>query len=483
VNRYQFEIRVSATEVSGTYSTPQAADQQIDPDPVDADQLRVETIGLLEDLLNSWDVLDQLMSDTNRPTLSRSRKSLLTARTFTVLGSHLWRTILAGENVGPALTEAIKQDRKGRTLRVLISFEGTDAEVLRLMSLPWEFLYCPLGFFVSARSELVLSRYVRTGEEHRLNPTSGPLNVRFVLALPEDAGFSDEYRKVLRMIEGLGSIDEIKIERADWPPPRTAVINDGSLTNGPPPDVIHLVGACLGDRGNAKIFYGTEDNPPSWQTPDVLIDALVDLSGRERADGSGTGTKLVVLHLCEWNGAENDPSENFERLAPDFIDRGIPAVLAMQYPLGATKAKDALKTFYRHLAEGKAVGQAVQIARSEMRNKDQNMRWFGAPVLYLRCADGPVRLPDKAKLGALSGPAFTAESPVRRQLREVVAASDLSTERKDSLFAWVDEVASDEASLVRVLHAQVKQHADDFALYAIFRGMLKAVSGDARRTG
>ncbi|MEV6268213.1 CHAT domain-containing protein [Kribbella sp. NPDC051936] len=482
MRRYQFEVRVSATQVAGIYSTPEATDILIDPDPIEVDQLRDDTIDLLEDLLNNWDVLGRLMTNPNKPSLDRSRQSLLTARTFRVLGTHLWDMILAGTHVGPALMQAIDQDRKGRTLRVLISFDGADAEVLRLMGLPWEFLFCPHGYFLSARSELVLSRFVRTGEQQELEPTAKPLNVRFVLALPEGAGFGDEYRKVVRMIDGVRAIDQVEVAIDDWPP-RTAVVSEGSVPNGAPPDVIHLVGACLGERGKAKIFYGVEDQPPTWQPPDVLIDALVELSGREASNGSRAGTKLVVLHLCEWTGDQSDPSENFERLAPNFIDRGIPAVLAMQYPLAAAAAQGPLRTFYEQLASGKAVGQSVQFARSEMRKKDQNMRWFGAPVLYLRCADGPVRQPEKSSIGPLNGPEFALDSPIRGQLIEIVRTSDLTADQRQRLVDWVDEVASNELNLERILRAQLKKHADDFSMFGIFNSMLKAVTGDVRRTG
>ncbi|WP_328993683.1 CHAT domain-containing protein [Kribbella sp. NBC_01245] len=486
MSRYQFEIRVSATTVSGTYSTPEAAEQAIGPDKISPDQLQIDTIGLLEDLLNSWDVLDKLMSDTARPSLGRSRQSLLTDRTFKVLGRHLWQLILAGNTVGPALKDAIQQDRNGRALQVLISFEGTDSDTLRLMGLPWEFLYCPLGFFVAARAKLVLSRYVRTTEEHNLDPTKGPLEVRFVLALPEDAGFGDEHIRVNRMIDDLRSLDQVGITVDEWPPDPS--LAGGNLVNETAPDVIHLIGACRGVHGNAQIFYSLPGERADWHTPGALIDALVEMSGREQGYGSATGTKLVVLHLCEWIGDACDPSENFERLAPDFINRGIPAVLAMQYPLGARKAQETLKTFYQDLAEGKAVGQAVQTAREAMREKNHDMRWFGAPALYLRCADGPVRIPDNAPVGALSGPSFTVdrpirESPIRRQLLDVVQTCNLDAASKLGLEKWVDRIASDEASLDRTLRARMKLEVDDSSRVVVFRNMLKVVSGDVRRTG
>ena len=44
----------------------------------------------------------------------------------------------------------------------------------------------------------------------------------------------------------------------------------------------------------------------------------------------GKSPRFVVLELSEME--EGDADENFERLAPELIQSGIPAVLAMQYP-------------------------------------------------------------------------------------------------------------------------------------------------------
>jgi hypothetical protein len=69
----------------------------------------------------------------------------------------------------------------------------------------------------------------------------------------------------------------------------------------------------------------------------------------------------VVLHLCESDDGDTDG--NFERLATELIRVGIPAVLALQYPMPALGETGPGLDLYSDLASSLSVGEAVQNSR------------------------------------------------------------------------------------------------------------------------
>jgi CHAT domain-containing protein len=98
--------------------------------------------------------------------------------------------------------------------------------------------------------------------------------------------------------------------------------------------------------------------------------------------------RLVFLHLCE--SATVDSTANFAGLAPQLIQAGVQAVVAMQYPITNRAAISFSRGFYRELAKGRAVDEAVQEGRWRI-TMDENAQAspsFGAPVLYMRSRDG-----------------------------------------------------------------------------------------------
>jgi NADH pyrophosphatase NudC (nudix superfamily) len=70
----------------------------------------------------------------------------------------------------------------------------------------------------------------------------------------------------------------------------------------------------------------------------------------------------------------------------------VPAVVAMQYQIEAGDASRFVGTFYRVLADGRSVGEAVSAGRRELAKGSEDTgvrqnwstRLFGTPVVYLR---------------------------------------------------------------------------------------------------
>jgi CHAT domain-containing protein len=438
--RDEFLIEISDRDVVGIYSKPGLTDAQTGPEQLDIRGLRRDTIRVFDDWLNHWEVLDTLLEvwpdALNQKLKNQSRSTLLGEAQLKLLGRQLWSLVLDNK-VGKQLVSALEEARPGRKLRVSISFVGSDQLV---KGLPWEFLYRPTsqdsqnGDFVSASGDLVLSRVIRSTNQSfglRSVPQNEQLGVHFVLAMPEDSVFGDEYHRANGMVRLLDqSLDGVAaVSDGRWPPDQPWAVAEI------PADILHIVGVCRGSVGAPKLFYASSDSEHGeWREPDQLLALL-----REYAPSGDKprGTQLVVLQLCDWR--TDDASDNFERLAPQVIEQGIPAVLAMQYPLGAKEVRSHIVGFYRNLANGDTVGEAVQALRGSLRQK-QNSRWFGAPVLYLRGADGPLRgRPGPPVIEAR--PQTAAQLPpdgvVRRRIFILVEGSELEDLLKQEIIGWV----------------------------------------------
>jgi CHAT domain-containing protein len=101
-------------------------------------------------------------------------------------------------------------------------------------------------------------------------------------------------------------------------------------------------------------------------------------------------SRLVVLNAC--NTAASSNVRRLVGLAPRLVRAGIPAVVAMRYPILDDAAVTFSREFYRALASGLAVDAAVGDARKglfldEESQKKADRSWF-IPVLFMRAPDG-----------------------------------------------------------------------------------------------
>jgi hypothetical protein len=96
--------------------------------------------------------------------------------------------------------------------------------------------------------------------------------------------------------------------------------------------------------------------------------------------------RLVILNACE--GAKGGQRDLFSSTAAALGQRGIPAVLAMQYEISDRAAIELTSAFYESLADGLPVDAALAEARTSISLGMTNSLEWGTPVLYLRAQDG-----------------------------------------------------------------------------------------------
>jgi hypothetical protein len=466
VSGYEFKIKVSSNGVEGEYDAPGQQEQTYKSKEINQSDLALDTVELLEQWLNRWEWIAR--ADQTKP------GRLLVPDTFRVLGTHLWSLIL-DNRVGEALREAYEADRDRQPLKVLIRF--VDAE--RLAGLPWEFLYCPgspgrRGFYLAAETSLVLSRYlaleigrkpIRTADE--------TIHALFINTLPDRPDFTDErenFNEIMDELKNIGPV--LSTEVIDgWHPDKVAEQLERNT------EIVHLVGVCKGDAKSQKLLLMEGDDP--WCDAEPVVTVLTR--------NQDNLPQLVVLHLCEWQ--EGDATENFERLAPSLVKAGVPAVLAMQYPMAPDYAGTFVKQFYERLANGQDIGQAVQAARQENLSDGLNRR-FGTPVLYMQSVDG-VLLTTRAK-GASSGsmtvnePAVAVSdigaSDIREKLLELIEFNSPDAEAVRYLEEWVKSTAwpSDPDKAWAIIRSRFRDEVDNPDLRPVYAKLAREVRGMKR---
>ncbi len=263
--------------------------------------------------------------------------------------------------------------------RVRLHFDRAGA----LSALPWELLFDGHRFLaVSAETPIV-----RHPELH--GPLESPLPprpFRLLALLPQPLGQQDldAEGELLAIREALGariSEKSVVVERIDRP---TFGGLMERLEAAPPVHAIHFAGhgeawpefgdgaLCLEREGRIR----SSDSVPGFALAPVFRDAR-DL-------------RFVFLNSCE--GSRSGSTEDPGSLAQRLLEAGVPAVLALQTPIGDRAATTFCRAFYRQLASAGSLEAAVAAGRKALNSGAFGLAW-ASPTLYLRAATGRLLRP------------------------------------------------------------------------------------------
>jgi tetratricopeptide (TPR) repeat protein len=138
--------------------------------------------------------------------------------------------------------------------------------------------------------------------------------------------------------------------------------------------------------------------------------------------------QLAVLNCCD--SGKTQAHDGFESPAVALVRAGIPAVVAMQFPIRDKSAVRLAEGFYNSLANNHPVDAAVTMARRFIRN-DSKTDW-AIPVLYMSAADGKIfELANPEPKPTRSGAVDTETTP--EDLREFERLNDASQKSTDDL--------------------------------------------------
>lgn len=269
--------------------------------------------------------------------------------------------------------DAASRDGKGLRVRLRLS------HVPELADLPWEYLYdTTQQYFLALSKETPIVRYLDLPEP--VTPLSAPTPLRLlaVLASPSDYDALDVEGEYARMQDALGTLTKngtVKLTRLN-PPTLDALLDQLRKADY---HVLHFIGHGEYDaktQTGALVFEDVQGKGNA-----VSDEQMATLLRDARA------LRVVLLNACE--SARTSQSNPFAGVAPHLWRAGIPAVLAMQFPISDPAAILFSTEFYRTLADNFPVDVAVNEARRAVYLSG-DVTEFGTAVLYMRADDGRV---------------------------------------------------------------------------------------------
>lgn len=270
-----------------------------------------------------------------------------------------------------AIKTGVAQSECGVRLRLI--FEKSE-----IAALPWEFLYDDsTNTFLANDPKIALSRYIDIPLRLQdIKPASLPLKMLLVISSPKDLSPLDlEGEKIFieqALQEHINS-GQIEIDVLT----KATIVDIDQRLNEKPYNVFHFMGHGVFEDNKGHIALMDEDDNAKLLNDQGFADLFL----------GQRGLGLIILNSCE--GAEISSSQVFGGMAPRLVQRGIPAVIAMQYSIRDSTAKLFADKFYRSLALAKPVDEAVQSTRNLISIMvGRNKRDFATPVLYMRAKDG-----------------------------------------------------------------------------------------------
>jgi hypothetical protein len=270
----------------------------------------------------------------------------------------------------------------GDVVALMLAFEA-DAASSRMAAWPWEYLRSPDrpgrdGQFLVLTPGLMLSRSVPPGTP--VGPASGTDRVKVLPVVGESRSERlgpVEYEEVAQEIRAAGVQRGFDVLE----PLVDATLSEvQEAVRGQQPDLVHYMGHAEFDQEQgmgAIALRKEEDGRPlervhQWIDEDRLADALC---------ADDWAPSVIVLHACE--GGVNDYDFRYAGLGPSLVRRGVRCVVAMQYPVRNSVAKDFSIALYDAIADHQALDQAVQAARLKLwEAADRDARLVGIPTVY-----------------------------------------------------------------------------------------------------
>jgi len=253
-----------------------------------------------------------------------------------------------------------------------------------LCEIPWEFLYSTtLRRFIGHSSDTPIVRYINLPYTVVAAPVTAPLRILVMISSPPEypsLKSQVEWEKLRDSVSALERRGLVVLER-------TPVASLGALQDAlrrSPCHIFHFIG-----HGKFDSALGNG----------VLV--LEDSKGQARlVSGHDLGTilhdhttmRLAVLNACE--GARSSRLDPYAGVSQALLQRGVPAVIAMQFEVSDEAALVFSRELYKALAEEYPVDAALTETRKILFADGNGLEW-ATPVLYMRSPDG--RIFDVAK--------------------------------------------------------------------------------------
>ncbi len=340
-------------------------------------------------------------------------------------GEALFRWVAPGPVESHLRVAWDRAQRSRAGLRIRFSIDPAE-----IAAWPWELLRDPARghVFATSPSTLLVRYYDQIQHFGSLVEQETELPLRLLLVLPTtpDLRLTQERENIERVVATMPQV--LRLHVLEGLVTRTD-LTDALLVGNY--DIVHFSGHGAFMEGRGYIGLNRPDGKPDWMDGLALSQVAVN----------HPSLRLVILNVC--SSGRVDDARAFQGLAPQLVRAGIPAVLAMQYPVADDAAITFAHEFYKSLCLGDGAGQvdvAVAYGRSMLAIVHPHGLAWTTPVLYTHAADGVIYRLAPAADGR------SALDPILRQARletlqasldeSAALADDFKGADATSLFAW-----------------------------------------------
>jgi tetratricopeptide (TPR) repeat protein len=296
------------------------------------------------------------------------------------LGDDLFRAVFSGPVLSLFERSMGMLHGSQRGLRIKIHIDPEDPSLTQLSSLPWEFIYRKdTRDFLNLSKYTPIVRYLDVQRPFSPLPLERPLRILVVLSDPPEYVALDLERERSLIEKTWARQEGIEVdfmERASITALQQRLVHERY-------HVLHYMG------------HGAFDE---YSGQGVLV--MQDAAGHgQLVDGSSLGIllrdvrslRLAFLNACDTATVTRDQGlDPFAGVASAMVMAGIPAVVAMQFPISDEAAINFSGTFYPLLAQGNPVDVAVAEGRRAIRLVDSRSMEWGTPVLFMRAPKGDI---------------------------------------------------------------------------------------------
>lgn len=403
----------------------------------------------LEAFFTEW---DRLLLTSGAPAAQRRRKLA------EEMGTRIYHSLFYGKT-GDTFSSCLADldgSRRARTggLRIRISFGQREHYLPELVGLPWELLYWKdTNSFLGHGLGTPIARYLDVPRRIHTLEIDAPLKVLAVLSAPTDqppinlerqrkglqAALLRQPWVTLNFLDGPATLDRLRdrLQKGHY-------------------NALHFLGhgAFDEDSGDGVLFFERPDGKSHQVTGRDLATQL------NRIDS----LRLVVLSSCLGARMLRSRDQNsFAGVASALVADGLPAVVAMQFPVSEQAALTFSASLYSKLGEECTIDEAVAEARTSIQASDRQQSSFewAAPVLFLRAPDGKIiSFKNRAELPSKRISIFNIMDFGRNGFQDADWPIDLTSYFKDgSRFPEPPEIWH--TGILQTLAEQLDQMIDD----------------------
>lgn len=291
------------------------------------------------------------------------------------VGSELFRVVFTGQVSDLFQRSLSRVETEACGLRLRIRINLRDRTLASLLDWPWELLYRQdTEEFLALSRGTPIVRVLDVPRPSVVRRYRPPLRILAVLARDPESSPLYLEGELKQLRESLANDPEIQLEALDDPDTQTLrnILDQKEI------HILHYMGHGVfepADGEGALLFGGPEGRMAV--TGRHLAAKVKDLDA----------LRLVVLNACETAVIAGEAAQGpFAGVAAALVLSGLPAVVAMQSSIMDTHSVAFTAAFYRRLARGMSIEEAVTEGRQAILSQDPESAAWAIPVLFLRAA-------------------------------------------------------------------------------------------------